>query len=147
MALPTLEDNVDIGAQSSAGVLSGAATGAQMGNKIAGPWGAAFGAIGGAMVGFGTANVAAYEAKNKERATNRGILDQHFETKQEDYVASKVSKNPFNPVNTFSQNSQDRINGVMDPNVPPYASTAVTNRNDQLRSLGLGTTGDLINHR
>ena len=100
MALPTLEDNVDIGAQSRAGILSGAVTGAQMGNKVAGPWGAAFGAVGGAFAGFGTANVAAYEAKNEERAMNRDTLAQHFEAEQEDHVASKVSKNPFNPVNT-----------------------------------------------
>lgn len=128
--------------RSSAGALSGMATGAQKGFQYGGVFGAAAGAIGGLAVGFGTSNVAAYEERNQQRQQWRESIASENLAEQEQLEAQQASKNPWNPANSFNEQTYNQVNNIMDPSTKPFASTAVTNRNEQLRSLGLGTTGD-----
>ena len=125
----------------------------EYGSKLGGI-GAMFGPIG-AGIGFGLGALGGGIYGNIEAENQNKIIGEQNVESAKGYYKEQGEKNqsklrgrsPFNPVNTFSSSAQENINNVMDPTVAPYASTAVSARQDQLSALGLGGTGDLINNR
>ena len=118
------------------GVLSGVQTGASVGYKAGGIWGGIIGAVGGGLVGFGSGKTNQYAAETQHHKDFlQGGQDRVLAYQQAQASQDKSYNNP-----TFSHMSGASTLPVADPTQlsRPVEPSQPTQRQEQLRSLGLG---------